>query len=183
MKRSILKSIGRTLPATREVTACQKIRFTHFSKAFMSSKNQKWNPALTREQLSVLRDKNTERPNSGAYLHNKEEGVYHCANCDAPLYSSGTKFDSGCGWPAFYQEISKDALSYHRDTTLGMQRVEICCGNCGGHLGHVFEGEGWQKMLKLPTDSRHCVNSASLKFEKSWNIGRLLGNRCLIIHT
>lgn len=133
----------------------------------MSKKEQIWNSNLTEEQLSILRDKHTESPNTGKYLHNKDTGVYSCANCNTPLYSSGAKFESGCGWPAFYEEISKDALTYHRDVSHGMARVEICCGKCGGHLGHVFEGEGWRELLNLPSDSRHCVNSASLKFSKN----------------
>ncbi|AGO10807.1 AaceriAFR708Wp [[Ashbya] aceris (nom. inval.)] len=124
----------------------------------------KWNPQLTAEQLRVLRDRGTERPHTGAYLHNKSAGIYHCANCDMPLYSSSTKFDSGCGWPAFYQELRLGALRYIRDSSLGMERVEIRCGACDGHLGHVFEGEGFAQRLGLPQDVRHCVNSCSLRF-------------------
>ncbi|CAR29037.1 hypothetical protein ZYGR_0W00650 [Zygosaccharomyces rouxii] len=155
--------IGTQLPRLNSYISNVAIR--NFSST-MSNQQQQWNPKLTPEQLAVLRDKYTERPNTGAYLNNKEQGTYNCANCDNPLYSSGAKFDSGCGWPAFYQEISKDSLQYHVDNAFGMKRVEVCCGKCGGHLGHVFEGEGWQKMLNLPTDSRHCINSASLNFEK-----------------
>lgn len=126
----------------------------------------KWNSKLTPEQLHVLRDKGTEAPNTGAYLHNKDTGVYTCVNCDAPLYKSDTKFDSGCGWPAFYEEISLDALIYNTDISHGIKRVEICCGKCHGHLGHVFEGEGFDKILGVSSDKRHCVNSASLKFNQ-----------------
>lgn len=157
----MLRGVSRTLLLTRYF---QK---NLFSSTTMANSGRQWNPKLSSEQLSVLRNKGTERPYTGTYLDNKENGIYHCANCEAPLYSSGAKFDSGCGWPAFYQEVSKDALSYHRDGSLGMERVEICCGQCGGHLGHVFEGEGWQKMLGHPTDARHCVNSASLTFAKN----------------
>ncbi|AMD19504.1 HCL647Cp [Eremothecium sinecaudum] len=136
------------------------------SKATMASSS--WNPKLTQEQLLVLRDKFTEKPHTGAYLNNKEKGVYHCANCDQPLYKSTTKFDAGCGWPAFYEEIKSDALTYNRDTTHGMERTEICCSKCNGHLGHVFEGEGWKQRLGLPKDTRHCVNSCSLSFKKDY---------------
>ncbi|KAH3899568.1 related to Peptide methionine sulfoxide reductase 2 [Saccharomycodes ludwigii] len=129
-----------------------------------NNKNSKWNPSLTQEQLLVLRDKYTERPHTGAYLYNKEEGIYHCANCNSPLYKSDTKFESGCGWPSFYEEIP-NSLKYNLDSSQGMERVEICCKNCDGHLGHVFKGEGWDKQLGLPKDIRHCVNSASLKFK------------------
>ena len=131
----------------------------------MSIQNN-WNPNLTPEQLYVLKDKGTERPNTGKYLKNKDIGTYYCANCDSPLYSSETKFESGCGWPAFYEEIKPGALKYLKDETLGMVRTEICCNNCGGHLGHVFEGEGWKQHLGLPKDVRHCVNSLSLAFKK-----------------
>ncbi|CAB4253331.1 similar to Saccharomyces cerevisiae YCL033C MXR2 Methionine-R-sulfoxide reductase, involved in the response to oxidative stress [Maudiozyma barnettii] len=132
----------------------------------MVSNQEGWNPNLTPEQLNVLKDKGTERPGTGIYLSVKEKGVYHCANCDAPIYRSETKFDSSCGWPAFNQEISNDALTYHVDSTLGMERTEICCSKCGGHMGHVFKGEGWDKLLGLPKDERHCVNSLSLNFKK-----------------
>lgn len=125
---------------------------------------QEWNPELTDEQLWVLKDKGTEPANTGKYLYNYSTGVYYCANCDAPLYTSETKFDSGCGWPAFNEEI-KGALKYKTDMSHGMMRTEICCKNCGGHLGHVFKGEGWNKRLGLPKDARHCVNSLSLKFK------------------
>lgn len=147
----------------------QQSRAISFTNPFyqMSSKSTaNWNPNLTTEQLHVLRDKGTERPGTGLYLNNKEAGVYHCANCDAPIYSSQSKFDSSCGWPAFNQEISNDALTYHTDNSLGMERTEICCAKCGGHMGHVFKGEGWDKLLGLPKDARHCVNSASLEFKK-----------------
>ncbi|SCU95139.1 LAMI_0F01178g1_1 [Lachancea mirantina] len=133
----------------------------------ITAMSQNWNQNLTPEQLLVLRDKHTERPHTGAYLHNKDGGVYHCANCDEPLYKSETKFDSQCGWPSFYQEVRPGAITYHTDNTLGMKRTEICCAKCGGHMGHVFEGEGWKERLGLPEDVRHCVNSASLNFKKN----------------
>lgn len=125
-----------------------------------------WNPKLSPEQLYVLKDKGTERAGTGAYLANKASGVYHCANCDAPLYKSTAKFDSGCGWPSFYEEVREGALTYTVDNSLGMERTEICCANCGGHMGHVFKGEGWGKKFGLEKDERHCVNSLSLNFKK-----------------
>lgn len=130
------------------------------------SSDDKWNPGLTIQQLLVLRDKHTERPHTGAYLDNKEAGMYLCANCNQPLYTSDTKFDSRCGWPSFYKEVTPGSITYNRDNSLGVVRTEICCGKCGGHLGHVFEGEGWKERLGLPVDRRHCVNSLSLNFKK-----------------
>jgi methionine-R-sulfoxide reductase len=90
-----------------------------------------------------------------------EEGVYTCAGCEAPLYKADHKFKSGCGWPAYFDSIP-GAVTRHTDRTFGMERTEIVCSNCGGHLGHVFKGEGY----KTPTDERHCVNSVSLNFSK-----------------
>lgn len=139
-------------------------RYFNLRRSNMSS-NSHWNPKLSADQLAILRDKGTERPYTGTYLSNKESGIYCCANCDSSLYKSDTKFDSGCGWPSFYEDI-KDALTYNVDSSLGMERIEICCKNCGGHLGHVFKGEGWDKRLGIPQDVRHCVNSLSLQFKK-----------------
>lgn len=156
--------LRRTFPGRRSIALA---RYWHTSKKMSSeSSDVKWNDGLTPLQLMVLKDKATERPNTGAYLHTKDTGVYHCANCDTPLYSSNAKFDARCGWPAFYEEVSPGAITYHRDESMMPARVEICCGKCGGHLGHVFEGEGWKQLLNLPKDSRHCVNSASLNFKK-----------------
>lgn len=144
-----------------------KTTYNKTIKMLFQSKTDKkeWNPELTSEQLHVLKDKGTEAPGTGKYLYNDRTGVYTCANCDAPLYRSETKFDSGCGWPAFNGEI-KGALKYKKDFSHGMMRTEIMCAKCGGHLGHEFKGEGWNKRLNLPNDSRHCVNSLSLNFKK-----------------
>jgi peptide-methionine (R)-S-oxide reductase len=112
------------------------------------------------EQFRVLRQQGTEAPFTGEFdKHMPETGVYTCAACDAPLYTANHKFKSGCGWPAYFDNIP-GAVTRHTDNTLGMQRTEIVCSNCGGHLGHVFKGEGYN----TPTDERHCVNSISMKF-------------------
>lgn len=97
---------------------------------------------------------------TGEYDKHKADGVYQCAGCGTPLYTSTTKFASGCGWPAFFDAIP-GAVSRHTDRSFGMSRTEITCTACGGHLGHVFKGEGYN----TPTDERHCVNSVSLKFQ------------------
>jgi len=116
---------------------------------------------LTKEQFRVLRKKGTEAAGTGIYNKHSQEGVYTCAGCNAALYKSETKFDSGCGWPAYYDSIP-GAVDRHDDSSLGMTRTEIVCSNCGGHLGHVFKGEGFAN----PTNERHCVNSVSLSFKK-----------------
>jgi len=124
--------------------------------------DQEWQAVLNKEQFRVLREKGTESPFTGEYdKHMPDTGVYTCAACEAPLYTATHKFKSGCGWPAYFDSIP-GAVTRHTDSTFGMARTEIVCSNCGGHLGHVFKGEGYA----TPTDERHCVNSISLKFNK-----------------
>ncbi|KAK6526050.1 hypothetical protein TWF281_011090 [Arthrobotrys megalospora] len=132
------------------------------SESFSVQKtDQEWRAVLSREQFRILRQKGTEAPGSGEYDKAFDSGTYNCAACDFPLYKSTTKFKSGCGWPAFYEGIP-GAIKRNEDKSFGMTRTEIVCSNCGGHLGHVFKGEGYD----TPTDERHCVNSVSLKLEK-----------------
>jgi peptide-methionine (R)-S-oxide reductase len=119
-----------------------------------------WKQDLTEEEYRILRLKGTERGFTGKYNNNKESGKYLCAACGNELFSSDTKYDSGSGWPAFYQPIADKKVTEHSDSTLGMRRVEVTCSRCDGHLGHVFE-DG-----PKPTGLRYCVNSASLKFVK-----------------
>jgi len=121
--------------------------------------DSEWQAVLSPEQFRILRQKGTEPARSGKFENQDSEGVYTCAACDTPLYTSTTKFHSGCGWPAFFDAIP-GAVSRHEDNAWGMTRIEITCTACGGHLGHVFKGEGF----KTPTDERHCVNSVSLAF-------------------
>ncbi|KAK4201073.1 Mss4-like protein [Triangularia verruculosa] len=119
-----------------------------------------WRAVLNKEQFRILREKGTEPPGSGKFdKHYPSAGVYTCAGCHAPLYKASHKFSSGCGWPAYFDSIP-GAVSRHEDRLYGMIRTEIVCSNCGGHLGHVFKGEGFP----TPTDERHCVNSVSLNF-------------------
>lgn len=129
------------------------------TKLDKTTSEQDWKQYLSPEAYRVLRMKGTEPAGSGQYNKFSQDGIYKCSGCGTPLYRSETKFNSGCGWPAFYEEIP-GTVDRHVDMSYGMKRVEITCANCGGHLGHVFEGEGFP----TPTDQRHCVNSVSLKF-------------------
>ena len=115
---------------------------------------------LTPEQYHVTQEKGTERAFTGEYWNHKEDGKYHCIVCGELLFDSSTKFDSGCGWPSFYQQVTPEAIDVQGDQSHGMVRDEIVCHKCGAHLGHVFP-DG-----PKPTGLRYCVNSASIKFEK-----------------
>lgn len=119
------------------------------------------NPNLSEEQKDVLFNKATEQAFSGSLLHNEEDGDYLCANCGAVLFGAETKFDSGSGWPSFYDVRDTKAVKLTEDTSHGMHRIEIACASCGGHLGHVFNDAYDQ-----PTGMRFCVNSLSLDFKK-----------------
>jgi peptide-methionine (R)-S-oxide reductase len=119
-----------------------------------------WEDELTPEQYHILREKGTELPFTGEYDSTFDVGTYSCAACGTKLFSSDTKFDAHCGWPSFYDAIP-GTVELHEDDSLGTVRTEVTCAMCGGHLGHVFEGEG----LGVPTDQRYCINSLSLKFD------------------
>jgi peptide-methionine (R)-S-oxide reductase len=120
-----------------------------------------WKEILSPQQYYVLREKGTDRPGDGGYTKLFEKGTYHCAACDAQLFESGTKYESHCGWPSFDDAI-EGSVSYVLDKTHGMLRTEIICTGCGGHLGHVFD-DGPQDT----TGKRYCVNTTSIRFEKS----------------
>jgi peptide-methionine (R)-S-oxide reductase len=120
---------------------------------------QEWRAQLSPDEYAVLRQAGTERPFTGEYTDAKTTGVYECRACGAELFRSDTKFESHCGWPSFYDPADSDAVLLREDRAMGMKRIEVLCGSCHSHLGHVFEGEGYP----TPTDQRYCINSISLK--------------------
>lgn len=128
------------------------------SKVEKSTKE--WKTELSPQAFKVLREQGTERAFTGAYWNNKKKGIYFCGGCDAPLFSSETKYRSGTGWPSFYEPIFSGNVKEKTDTSYGMKRVEVVCARCDGHLGHVFP-DGPE-----PTGLRYCLNSVSLKFEE-----------------
>jgi peptide-methionine (R)-S-oxide reductase len=122
--------------------------------------DQQWREKLSREQYEVLRRHGTERPFIGKYVNVKDDGMYHCAGCGAELFSSDTKFESGTGWPSFWEPAVADNVELREDRSLGMARTEVLCKRCGGHLGHVFD-DG-----PAPTGLRYCMNSCALDLER-----------------
>ena len=124
---------------------------------YMYKTEEEWRKILTKEEFEILRKKGTERAFTGKYDKHFEVGDYNCAGCGSKLFTSKTKYDSGCGWPAFYEALP-ESVDEVEDNSYGMQRIEIVCSNCGGHLGHVFnDGPN-------PTGLRYCINSVSIKF-------------------
>jgi peptide-methionine (R)-S-oxide reductase len=122
---------------------------------------EQWRERLSPDEFAVLRKGGTERAFTGEYWDTHTEGVYSCRACGSELFRSAEKFDSHCGWPSFFAPLAQDRVEYLTDTSLGMKRVEVRCANCGSHLGHVFEGEGYD----TPTDQRYCINSISIRLQ------------------
>lgn len=124
---------------------------------------EEWRQELTPEEYHVIREKGTEAPFSGEYHFTKDKGMYHCRACGAELFSSDTKYDSGTGWPSFTSPAAKGRVELRSDNSLGTERTEVVCARCGAHLGHVFD-DG-----PTPTGKRFCINSCSLKLQKTEN--------------
>ena len=127
----------------------------------ISKSDEEWKKILTSEQFNVCRKKGTERSFTGIYWDSKDTGTYNCSCCSTKLFSSNTKFDSGTGWPSFFEPINEENIEYVKDQSFGMIRIEVNCKNCGAHLGHVFD-DG-----PKPTNLRYCINSVSLDLDKS----------------
>ena len=127
----------------------------------ISKSDEEWKKILTPEQFDVCRKKSTERAFTGIYYDTKDMGTYNCSCCSTKLFSSNTKFDSGTGWPSFFEPIDEENVEYIKDQSFGMTRIEVNCKNCGAHLGHVFD-DG-----PRPTNLRYCINSVSLDLDKS----------------
>jgi peptide-methionine (R)-S-oxide reductase len=148
-------AVGTPKPAEPAVEGDQRV------KNPLGLSDEDWKKKLTKEQYYVCRQQGTERPGTGALLHYKGDGTFVCSACENPLFESKAKFESGTGWPSFYQPIDKkNAVTEHGDLTHGMTRVEVNCAKCGSHLGHVFD-DGPQ-----PTGLRYCMNSVSLKIKE-----------------
>lgn len=150
-----------TLSACAQNQPQKTAQSTPENKENVSKTPEEWKSCLTAEQYRILREKGTERAFTGKFYNHHEEGVYTCAGCGTELFSSETKFDSGTGWPSYWQPVSRKAVKTKADNSYGMRRSEVVCGKCGGHLGHVFS-DGPQ-----PTGLRYCINSAALGFKKA----------------
>lgn len=133
--------------------------YSHTDNGRLRVSNEEWKKILPAKTYNILREEGTEPPYTGPYVHSTQKGIYYCAACGHPLFSSAAKFDSGTGWPSFYQPLDKNSVIEMRDESLGVVRTAISCARCGGHLGHVFD-DGPQ-----PTGLRYCMNGYALAFE------------------
>ena len=147
-------------PATMDINKKNPV-YSNTDTSKVNLSEDEWKKILKPEVYNIARQKGTERPWTSLFEKSKEIGTYYCAACGNPLFKSDTKFESGCGWPSFYEPISKSSIIYTPDNTHGMQRTEVQCGRCNAHLGHVFD-DG-----PPPTGLRYCINGVVLDFEKA----------------
>ena len=156
-----LAGVGLLVWATSDTSKAGMKKEPENSRSVMKSEEE-WKASLTKEQFRILRKAGTERPNGKVYDEFKKQGagVYFCVGCDTELFSSREKFDSNCGWPSFYDPSKIENVKTSVDHLLGYPRTEVLCATCDGHLGHVFEGEGFN----TPTDKRYCINGTVLRF-------------------
>lgn len=159
-------------PKTRNMENEKKAGNTVYSRSDTNKVNiseEEWRKMLSPEVFAIARQKGTERPGTSKYEYSKEVGTYFCAACGNALFKSDTKFESGCGWPSFYEPISKGSMIYTPDNSHGMQRTEVQCARCKAHLGHVFD-DG-----PPPTGLRYCINGVVLDFEKAKEAAKKAG--------
>jgi peptide-methionine (R)-S-oxide reductase len=163
----LLLSTGACSQGPNKTNSKKAAMSTNQNKYYSTTSNEKlvlpdsvWKQVLSPEVYQIAREKGTERPFSSAFENSKEVGTFHCAACGNPLFKSTAKFESGCGWPSFFEPITKSSILYIPDNTHGMQRTEVECGKCKAHLGHVFE-DG-----PPPTGLRYCINGVVLSLEK-----------------
>ena len=164
--RPYLRLIEHGAPPYRDFDSAQG-RGTLAAMSDGQRTDAEWREKLSPQEYHVLREAGTEAPFTGEYTDTKTRGVYRCRACGAELFSSDAKFESHCGWPSFYQPKEGDAVVLLEDRSFGSVRTEVRCASCGSHLGHVFEGEGYD----VPTDQRWCINSVSLSLEPAENAG------------
>lgn len=146
---------------TMDSTTKQNPFFSKTDTTKVEASNEEWKKVLPKDVYEIAREKGTERAFTGKYWDHKEGGTYYCAACGNPLFNSNGKFESSCGWPSFFEPISKGSIIYAPDNSYGMKRTEVMCGKCKAHLGHVFD-DG-----PPPTGLRYCINSVILDFEKA----------------